>query len=227
MIAGLESAGDPQALRVAAQMRDDYMRGLIATRIQVAQTQALEAAANIAPGQPNSVATYGRAMNEIMGDAMSEVRRVESELWQQVDRTLPGEANVIIKRFDELKADLLPEEKLPVIVEAFVRRVRGDPPDSGLPDDIRALIKEVFGDKLPSRPVVGDNVPTTSGELMRFRSRMLALSREAAAKNEFSDARIFGELAEASLDDLDTIQVDRSEERRVGKECRSRWSPYH
>jgi len=23
------------------------------------------------------------------------------------------------------------------------------------------------------------------------------------------------------------IQVDRSEERRVGKECRSRWSPYH
>src|SRR3989449_10473131 len=24
-----------------------------------------------------------------------------------------------------------------------------------------------------------------------------------------------------------TVQQDRSEERRVGKECRSRWSPYH
>src|SRR3712207_6937627 len=23
------------------------------------------------------------------------------------------------------------------------------------------------------------------------------------------------------------VRVDRSEERRVGKECRSRWSPYH
>ena len=23
------------------------------------------------------------------------------------------------------------------------------------------------------------------------------------------------------------VMVDRSEERRVGKECRSRWSPYH
>ena len=23
------------------------------------------------------------------------------------------------------------------------------------------------------------------------------------------------------------FRVDRSEERRVGKECRSRWSPYH
>ena len=43
------------------------------------------------------------------------------------------------------------------------------------------------------------------------------------------------------LDDMDTVQVEvehgivylegvavsRSEERRVGKECRSRWSPYH
>src|SRR5258708_34055728 len=24
-----------------------------------------------------------------------------------------------------------------------------------------------------------------------------------------------------------TVKVERSEERRVGKECRSRWSPYH
>ena len=27
--------------------------------------------------------------------------------------------------------------------------------------------------------------------------------------------------------DLTIIGMDRSEERRVGKECRSRWSPYH
>src|SRR5258708_17553255 len=31
-----------------------------------------------------------------------------------------------------------------------------------------------------------------------------------------------------NANDLHRIQVeDRSEERRVGKECRSRWSPYH
>ena len=27
--------------------------------------------------------------------------------------------------------------------------------------------------------------------------------------------------------DLDSLKRERSEERRVGKECRSRWSPYH
>ena len=28
-------------------------------------------------------------------------------------------------------------------------------------------------------------------------------------------------------DDLEEEETSRSEERRVGKECRSRWSPYH
>ena len=31
----------------------------------------------------------------------------------------------------------------------------------------------------------------------------------------------------ASQSDEETVQSARSEERRVGKECRSRWSPYH
>ena len=29
------------------------------------------------------------------------------------------------------------------------------------------------------------------------------------------------------VDSIDLLQFHRSEERRVGKECRSRWSPYH
>ena len=31
---------------------------------------------------------------------------------------------------------------------------------------------------------------------------------------------------EATMEDVKKF-LDRSEERRVGKECRSRWSPYH
>ena len=32
---------------------------------------------------------------------------------------------------------------------------------------------------------------------------------------------------EQTYSNFELIIVDRSEERRVGKECRSRWSPYH
>ena len=40
--------------------------------------------------------------------------------------------------------------------------------------------------------------------------------------------KIYSEVSKCTflLDD-DTIFITRSEERRVGKECRSRWSPYH
>ena len=30
-----------------------------------------------------------------------------------------------------------------------------------------------------------------------------------------------------ALEDEYSVEIPRSEERRVGKECRSRWSPYH
>ena len=33
--------------------------------------------------------------------------------------------------------------------------------------------------------------------------------------------------ADATADRRKEVRDDRSEERRVGKECRSRWSPYH
>ena len=35
------------------------------------------------------------------------------------------------------------------------------------------------------------------------------------------------ELVAQRLAHLDDVDMVRSEERRVGKECRSRWSPYH
>ena len=52
-----------------------------------------------------------------------------------------------------------------------------------------------------------------------------------AFKLEEIDKKIRAGFVEMTLDDLDpgevVVRVARSEERRVGKECRSRWSPYH
>ena len=45
--------------------------------------------------------------------------------------------------------------------------------------------------------------------------------------------RTFDDMLNEQLEDIkfrkeyEDIQAERSEERRVGKECRSRWSPYH
>ena len=57
----------------------------------------------------------------------------------------------------------------------------------------------------------------------------LALRKtRAVAAVEGSDAAVLGADTIVVLDGaLLGKPLDRSEERRVGKECRSRWSPYH
>src|SRR2546422_9875378 len=64
----------------------------------------------------------------------------------------------------------------------------------------------------------------------RLAERGLAHARRAD-EAEDGALRVLAELAHGQvLEDavLDLLEVEvRSEERRVGKECRSRWSPYH
>src|SRR3712207_7529044 len=54
-------------------------------------------------------------------------------------------------------------------------------------------------------------------------------SVNSMARNLTGQVRNIAEVttAVANGDLTKKITVDRSEERRVGKECRSRWSPYH
>ena len=50
------------------------------------------------------------------------------------------------------------------------------------------------------------------------------------ASGPITSWQIDGETVETAADFIflgSKITADRSEERRVGKECRSRWSPYH
>ena len=51
--------------------------------------------------------------------------------------------------------------------------------------------------------------------------------------NKYAVKDSFGNIYEKSPKDMhwrianEVARIERSEERRVGKECRSRWSPYH
>ena len=56
-----------------------------------------------------------------------------------------------------------------------------------------------------------------------------SLEGQVAFKQKVEDSGILGMLSLFGLQvaQIFLIIVPRSEERRVGKECRSRWSPYH
>src|SRR5256885_17020459 len=69
----------------------------------------------------------------------------------------------------------------------------------------------------------------------RSEQKLKRLAREAKGKARAGTPREAAQEADAVLlavhwsrvDDVLKQAGDRSEERRVGKECRSRWSPYH
>ena len=62
------------------------------------------------------------------------------------------------------------------------------------------------------------------GELHDYGKRHVA---KAVCELSDLERRYFMHADQRALGRLCGERADRSEERRVGKECRSRWSPYH
>src|SRR5260370_6044332 len=62
-----------------------------------------------------------------------------------------------------------------------------------------------------------------------FQATFLVLIRKAGSvrKREIVGNWLYGVARQTALWGTETAAKQRSEERRVGKECRSRWSPYH
>src|SRR2546422_5770280 len=83
------------------------------------------------------------------------------------------------------------------------------------------------------RDVAVTGVQTCALPILHHAANLLVPSDDGV---DLALARQLGEVAGEALDRLifllrllvgHTVGAARSEERRVGKECRSRWSPYH
>lgn len=177
----LTKSGDPQALRVAAKLRATYFDDILSRRIEDAGQEALEARAAIGTETKADLANVSVKAKTLLGDALKDARKIETSLWEKIPKETPLAPDSLIARFDDVKSRLLPEESLPVIAEKFVKRMKG----------------------LKAKGEVSN-----AGELLTFRSRMLALGREASAKQNFSEASQFRELADGALDDLFNLPGD-------------------
>ena len=53
------------------------------------------------------------------------------------------------------------------------------------------------------------------------------IDKEVRERNDLDDITVSKKMETSLFNKIQDYEYDRSEERRVGKECRSRWSPYH
>jgi len=177
----LSQTGDPEALKAAAELQQDYFKGLITARLNAAKDEASQAVAGISRIDNKELVNISKVARGAVDDAIKSARLVESELWNQIDKTVPSGFENIKLTLKQLKSELLPEvqgEKLPSIVTKFVKRV--------------------------------SKKGTTAGEMMQLRSELLDQARTASQAGDFNQSRILNNLAEASLDDVDQAftQVD-------------------
>ena len=61
----------------------------------------------------------------------------------------------------------------------------------------------------------------------QFWNRILEFAQERLTRSMYDFYATPAELIKVEENTATIFLDDRSEERRVGKECRSRWSPYH
>src|SRR3989449_8161571 len=198
-------------------------------------------------GVPGHDDHYGRFSPAALAPHLAALKSIASALEeataddveQEIDRTaLLNEIRVTLRRFEKLKpqaknpefwlshllgglhhlllsADRTPAEK----AAAAIGRLEDIP---AFFDDLRATLEE------PVRVFVETAVRMTEGG--RLLVRELAVALGAQAPMHAARLNTAAEEAGIALTKFDANLarwLERSEERRVGKECRSRWSPYH
>ena len=107
------------------------------------------------------------------------------------------------------------------------------------PPDPRIAITIKIGTRTPATPLgdtkmeLAKKIVNNPPEAIRRAKRLLRLSQNINLNTALEMAASQQSLLQMTNDHKEAIQAlierrkQRSEERRVGKECRSRWSPYH
>ena len=217
----LRGTGDPQALVEAARMRNTYFTELMTTRADDALKETVAIARLISVDTPGGRAELSLKAEDILSKAISDSRTVERALWEDIPKTVSLRMTNLFTRFSSLRGEMLRRQRMPEVlegtvndwiafdkkiakakkvgittVEEFKTRTRAAKAGAeGAKASLKKLgfgVKE-FGEALNSQ---------TTGELIKFRKAALGLAREAAGKNELNDARVYGAMAEAALDDL-------------------------
>lgn len=173
----MQNSGNPEMVKEAARIRLDMFTKRMQTRVDNAESRVGEAVAKVLNKNSDDAVAASREARRILDDELKKARQTETQLWSEVDKsvTASGLGFNTVQKADKIKAEMLPEEKLPKPIEAFINRL------------------------------TAQEKPIAAKELFIARSRALEMAREATAKSKFGQARRMNEIADSMLEDLMTV----------------------
>ena len=177
------TSGDPELVRLAAQARQDYLVQSLDERVKTAAKRAQDLQATNMPNVDR--AQINKQARDIVESALVTARKTENQLWSGVKRDLVVQADNTLEAYNKVKASLASGEELPA--------------------PLKAVIKDIKKDQKKKNLGKGE---TTTGNLLRTRSRYLELAREARAQKRFNDARMYREVSDGILKDLEPVEGD-------------------
>lgn len=171
----MQNSGNPEMVKEAARLRLDTFTKRMNKRVDDAEIRVGEAVARTLNKNSDDAASASREARNILDGELKQARKTETQLWNEVDKSVRVSGQNTVSKADSIKSEMLPEEKLPKPINAFITR----------------LSKQ--------------EQPIEAKELFVARSRALEMAREATARSKFGKARRMNELADAMLKDLLTV----------------------
>ena len=233
---GMRAVGDPEAIRLAADAERRWFSERLAERLTTAEQNAAQRIARIRVDSPETRASVGRIMQEEMENALADAREYERALWQQAEleavdvqlgaqglddavvtpRTLRarGSSAGILDAVTSVSPEYLRGMSGYNTVSQIMSRFGVNNKAMEAYEQGKLTTQYLRDGSVPSEYITNvKEVPVR--DMVRARSDLLSLSRAAASSGDVNAARIYNEMAEAMMSDMDKLQLpayDRARE---------------
>lgn len=185
-ISSLEATNKPEALRVAAKLRQRYFDTLLNGQINEAKEDLVKSIAKLSPEGKAEAGDVSEQAFRILDTSLKKARKDESKLWGAIPQNVEAQVSNTLQAARNAKAQYLTDvSEVPPGLGDFFER--------GTPDNVGTVTW------------LWKNPKKTSGELLKLRSKSLGLMREAQAAGDWRAAAVYKQVSEGALADLNTV----------------------